>query len=224
MAKAMAMKIRQREKENEIKRLMKVYQCTRAEAESLYDYDTNYCESDEDAQDFLINEVPCTEISEKEVMDSFYKMPTQVSIKRSASAAKSMVKQVKEDQKSRMSILVSDLTKYYGFLFPNVVSQSETEATFTDGVTEFSLKLSKHKVQKVVTKQIKRKGVKLDANKNPLPMAPTEIELRSMAIENVMRAHLEDFPALSTAGTQFGYVTGSGTFPFGSVKLTHHKK
>lgn len=188
---------------------------TRAEAEDRYEFDTNWCDSDEMCEEYLRNYCTCAVIEEKEVNEMFYKMP----VKKPLMTHKELQENKKAslaDRTSMMTALVSGLQEYK-FLFPmDEAEVTDTAITFTDPETGHgvTIKFSKHKTQKVVTKNIKRKD----------PDAPfTTQELRQMAIQNIMLNNPEVFVCPSFAGSQFGLVLNDKKYPFCSFKITHHK-
>lgn len=196
---------------------------TPAELESLWEYDENWCNSDEDAKEYLMNQLVTEDIDEKEVNDSFYKSPkvrktlTKGELKKNTAAANAA-------RTDRLSVLAQGLEAYKD-LFGDLVEKTNTELKYVDSETglPFTIKISKHKVQKVVTKVVKRKTKKNEAGED-VEVPFTTVELRAQAIEAVIRANGELFEAPSVCGTAFGFVTRDVKYPFGSIKMTHHKK
>lgn len=196
------------------------YRCSDKEAEELYEYDTNYCNSDEDAKDYLLNVL---NLPKKKVKDLFVKKPAKSLKPAVITVPKEVTKQTRVDQADRMKFIGQQLVAEYGFLFGKIISE-------TDALIEFQLpdggglavKIAKHKTPKVVTKEIKRR-VAHDREGGVITLDLTDNEYRCMAVENVLRERPDLFVALSVAGSQFGFVTYNAKYPFGSVKLTHHK-
>lgn len=187
---------------------------TRAEAEDRYEFDMYWCNSDEDCAEYLRNHCTCAVVEEKEVTEMFYKTPAKQT-KMTAKEQKANKEASQADRNNKLAALVAGLADY-PFLFPTDMEVSDKEITFTDPETGkgVTIKFSKHKSQKVVTKEVKRKD----------PNAPfTTIELRQMAIQNIMLNNRETFVAPSYAGSQFGGVLADKKYPFYSFRMTHHK-
>lgn len=195
---------------------------TDEECWELYEYDTDHCGSDEDAQSWLKDSLTKEMIEEKELEDKFFK-PAKENKGPSKAELKKNTVNAKNALEKRLDLIAAGLEQYE-FLFGKLVDRNSNTLSYVDKETglPISVKISKHKIQKVVTKNIKRKPVKLaDGTSEEAPF--TSVELRSMAIENVLIANGEDFEALSFAGTQVGFAARDIKYPFGSVKLTHHK-
>ena len=211
----------QSEKEKMIARYKKAYRCTDDEAQELYVFDTKYCDKDEDTKAYLIDH--CGMKKEK-VDELFYKSTRLLGLVMPTSVSKEVTAKTKADQASRTKFIAERIEAEYKFLFGELVAEDEStlEYNLPDG-KQLTIKLAKHKTQKVVTKEVKRRGLAKDAAGKPVPTSPTDVELRCMALENVLRENPELFVALSVAGSQCGYAMVNGKYPFGSVKMTHHK-
>ena len=189
---------------------------TLEEALDRYEFDYGgWCESDELTKEYLLEECTCAALSQKEVEEMFYKTekPAAKHTRKELVENKKKANAAKED---RMKALVEGL-EVYTWLFPEDMTVTNTTIEFIDSETNLpvSIKLSKNKSQKVVTKNVKRKD----------ETAPfTTTELRQMAIQNVMLANPDLFEAPSFAGTNFGFATHDIKYPFGSIKLTNHRK
>lgn len=196
---------------------------TDEECLELWDYDNKWCNSDEDAQEWLRNQMLHEDIEEKELQERFAKKEKPKTAITKAEIKKNSAK-AKEDRAERMDILEEGL-KDYDFLFGPVVEKTNTELKYIDPTTSLpiTIKISRHKTQKVVTKEIKRKPVILeDGTKEVAPYS--DAELRALAIENVMLANVNYFNHPSFAGSQMGFICEDVKYPWGSVKITHHKK
>ena len=208
----------------QFKRYRKAYgDMTDEECLEMWDYDNNWCNSDEDAQEWLRNHMLYGEIEEKELQERFAKKEKSKTAITKAEIKKISAK-AKEDRAERMNILEEGL-KDYEFLFGPVVEKTNTELKYIDPVTNLpiTIKISRHKTQKVIAKEIKRKPVILeDGTKEVAPYS--DAELRALAIENVMLANSDYFNWVSFAGSQMGFVCKDVKYPWGSVKITHHKK
>ena len=208
----------------QFKRYRKAYgPMTDDECLEMWDYDTNWCNSDEDAQEWLRNHMLHGEIEEKELQERFAKKGkpktaiTKTEIKKISTKAK-------EDRTERLNVLEKGLEEY-SFLFGPVVEKTNTELKYADPVTglPITVKVSRHKTQKVVAKEIKRKPVTLeDGTKEIAPYS--DAELRALAIENVMLNNSDNFKWPAFAGSQMGFICRDVKYPWGSVKITHHKK
>ena len=208
----------------QFKRYRKAYgNMTDEECLEMWDYDNNWCNSDEDAQEWLRNHMLYGEIEEKELQERFAKKEKSKTAITKAEIKKISAK-AKEDRAERMNILEEGL-KDYEFLFGPVVEKTNTELKYIDPVTNLpiTIKISRHKSQKVIAKEIKRKPIILeDGTKEVAPYS--DAELRALAIENVMLANSDYFKWVSFAGSQMGFVCKDVKYPWGSVKITHHKK
>lgn len=189
---------------------------TEQEAIELYEFDhSDAIESDANLKEFLVDELTSEYIEEKEIEEMFYKTPSKGKAKMSAADTKENTANSTKRNEERILALAEGLEVYKG-LFPSELVVEGLGFSFVDEETgkSVSVKLAKHKAQKIVSKTIKRKD----------PLAPfSTSELRQMAIENVMMANEDLFEAPSFAGTQFGFATRDVKFPFGSIKLTNHK-
>lgn len=196
------------------------YHCTDEEAAELYDYDTNHCGTDDDAKDYLLNTV---HVPAAKVKELFTKSSPKAINASELKVNREVAQQTKAAQSDRLKFIQEQLISEYGFLFGEIISA-------TDSVVEFklpdgngaSIKIAKHKTPKVVTKEIKRR-VARDREGNVEAISLTDVDYRCLALENVLRERPDLFVALSTAGSQFGFSTFNPKYPFGSVKLTHHK-
>ena len=208
----------------QFKRYRKAYgNMTDEECLEMWDYDNNWCNSDEDAQEWLRNHMLYGEIEEKELQERFAKKEKSKTAITKAEIKKISAK-AKEDRAERMNNLEEGL-KDYEFLFGPVVEKTNTELKYIDPVTNLpiTIKISRHKTQKVIAKEIKRKPIILeDGTKEVAPYS--DAELRALAIENVMLANSDYFKWVSFAGSQMGFVCKDVKYPWGSVKITHHKK
>lgn len=204
-------------REEELQKLMRVYDCSREEAESIYEYDHYYCDSDEHAMQYLKEHFG---MSDKEVSDYFYKSsPSALAGTAPApKRTKEQTNQLRAAQTSRVEYIAHHLTTYYSFLFGAhalICGGNKVSFKCPDGAT-VEVTVSKHKEQKVVTADPKRprKG------SSEAPQL-TDRELRVMALENCLREEEKLFPHLSVHGAAFGFVIGDPKYPFGSVRLVH---
>lgn len=208
------------EKDAILEKYVNAYGCSWKEAEELYIFDTKYTDSDKDTKEYLTQHFG---MKESDVADMFYKLPKLMNKK---TVSKEVTARTKADQTSRADYIRSQIEQNYKFLFGEPTEVTDNILTYAAPETglPITIKIAKHKTQKVVTKQVKRRSMKKDAEGNPVPTAASDTELRVMALENILRSNSELFPVLAVAGAQFGYVIQNAKYPFGSVRITHHKK
>lgn len=216
----MPKKLTREEKDAILEKYVKAYGCSWKEAEELYIFDTKYTDSDKDTKEYLTQHFG---MKESDVADMFYKLPKLMNKK---TVSKEVTARTKADQTSRADYIRSQIEQDYKFLFGEPTEVTDSTLTYVAPETglPITIKIAKHKTQKVVTKQVKRRSMKKDAEGNPVPTAASDTELRVMALENILRSNSELFPVLAVAGAQFGYVIQNAKYPFGSVRITHHKK
>ena len=158
----------------QFKRYRKAYgPMTDEECLEMWDYDNNWCNSDEDAQEWLRNHMLHGEIEEKEIQERFAKKEKPKTAITKAEIKKISAK-AKEDRAERLNILAQGL-EAYDFLFGPLVEKTNTELKYIDPVTELpiTIKISRHKTQKVVAKEIKRKPVIMEDGTKELPPLKT---------------------------------------------------
>lgn len=208
----------------QFKRYRKAYgNLTEEECLELWDYDNNWTDSDEDAQEWLRNHMLHGEIEEKELQEQFAKKKEKAKTAITKAEIKKMSAQAKEDRAARLDILEEGLRAYVS-LFGTLITKTNTELIYADPNTglPISIKVSRHKVQKVSAKTIKRRMITAeDGTKSVMPY--NDMELRALAIENIMMANPEHFKWPAFAGSQMGFVCKDVKYPWGSVKITHHK-
>lgn len=216
----MPKKLTREEKDAILEKYVKAYGCSWKEAEELYIFDTKYTDSDKDTKEYLTQHFG---MKESDVADMFYKLPKLMNKK---TVSKEVTARTKADQTSRADYIRGQIEQDYKFLFGEPTEVTDSTLTYVAPETglPITIKIAKHKTQKVVTKQVKRRNAKKDAEGNPVPTAASDTELRVMALENILRSNSELFPVLAVAGAQFGYVIQNAKYPFGSVRITHHKK
>ena len=202
-------------------RYKKAYGCTTSECEELYTYDTKYCGSDSSAREYLLD---VCNLRAAEVNAYFGKVnrllgdsPKEIS--------KATIAKTSEEQATRVTFIASKLAQEYSFLFPTLIARTDSSLTYktAEGKT-LDIKVMKHKTEQVISREVKRVGIKKNDRGKPIPTAATDNELRCMALENVLREDPDLFIALAAAGSKFGYIIpDNAKYPFGSVKITHHK-
>ena len=122
----------------QFKRYRKAYgPMTDEECLEMWDYDNNWCNSDEDAQEWLRNHMLHGEIEEKEIQERFAKKEKSKTAITKAEIKKISAK-AKEDRAERLNILEEGL-KDYDFLFGPLVEKTNTELKYIDPVTELPI-------------------------------------------------------------------------------------
>ena len=205
--------------EKQLQRYIDAYGCSLAEAMELYEFDFYHTDTDEEAEAWLAEH---TDIEHKQLSESFSKpaaKPVHVKITRGAIDAAALA----ERNAARLNYLAGSLVGNYPFLFGDsftVVSAAETSFVAPNG-DHLSIKLSKHREQKVFSKPMqRRKKRQADGTMGVAPL--TENQYRQLAIESTMR--LSDlFESVAAANSQFGFPTRNEKFPFCSLKLTVHR-
>lgn len=205
--------------EKQIQRYIDAYGCSLAEAMELYEFDFYHTDTDEEAEAWLAEH---TDIEHKQLTESFSKpaaKPVHVKITRGAIDAAALA----ERNAARLNYLAGSLVGNYPFLFgDNFTAVSAAEVSFVaPNGDRLSIKLSKHKEQKVFSKPMqRRKKRQADGTMGVAPL--TENQYRQLAIESTMR--LSDlFESVAAANSQFGFPTRNEKFPFCSLKLTVHR-
>ena len=205
-------------KEQEIRKNMAHFGISREEAEELYAYDNDHTNSDEEAKAYLVEELL---ESESLVDEMFAKVerekvgPTKAELAKATAVAK-------DARLARIEYLAEALGA--NPLFGEAIETSNTGLVFTapDTNLPISLKVTRHKIQKVVSKEMKQKEKKaMDGSKVLVDW--TVQDHRSMALHEAVMARPDLFEAPSLAGTQVGFADRHEKYPFGSIKMTHHK-
>lgn len=205
--------------EKQLQRYIDAYGCSLAEAMELYEFDFYHTDTDEEAEAWLAEH---TDIEHKQLAESFSKpaaKPVHVKITRGAIDAAALA----ERNAARLNYLAGSLVGNYPFLFgDNFTPVSAAEVSFVaPNGDHLSIKLSKHREQKVFSKPMqRRKKRQADGTMGVAPL--TENQYRQLAIESTMR--LSDlFESVAAANSQFGFPTRNEKFPFCSLKLTVHR-
>lgn len=205
-----------KEKRTAFERLIKAGH-TWDEAEELYEYDTVHCESDKASMAYLSE---YTVLTDTQVSEAFTK--TDVKTGPTANETRVRTKSLKEGIEARIQYLAEAIAAL-GTLGACVETDT-TSAYFVDPLTGFrvSFKVSKHKEQKVVTKVMAKR--KKNTTTGPIELDWTVVDLRAMDLHKAIADAPEGlFEAPSPAGTQVGFAIRDEKYPFGSVKMTHHK-
>ena len=205
--------------EKHAKHLMKVNpNYTIEEALDVALFDLEYTGSDAACKEFLEENTRDCDISleEAEIMFTKKKAKSKKPIltdEQKAFNAKAM-KNIKE---KRVEYLVSEIEKRPE-LFGTEIEYSVNAITgiAPESGLPYTIKIAKHKEQKVFSKEVIRKQTAA-----PITMA----EQRAMSLGFMLATAPEGlFEALSFANTAFGFVNRDAKFPHGSIKVTQHKK
>lgn len=205
--------------EKHAKHLMKVNpNYTIEEALDVALFDLEYTGSDAACREFLEENTRDCDISleEAEIMFTKKKAKSRKPVltdEQKAFNAKAM-KNIKE---KRVEYLVSEIEKRPE-LFGTEIEYSVNAITgiAPESGLPYTIKIAKHKEQKVFSKEVIRKQTAA-----PITMA----EQRAMSLGFMLATAPEGlFEALSFANTAFGFVNRDAKFPHGSIKVTQHKK
>ncbi len=195
---------------------------TDEECFELYEYDEKHCGSDEEAKEYLENELTTAYVDLDELEQSFHK-PQKVATKtRSKKELSNNTASSNSFKEEIIKTIKNGIEAAYSSLFGPLVEEDGGTLYYKDPETghSISIKYTKHKTQKVVTKTLKRKLGK-DAEGN-VDYTFSSAEVRAMAIENIIRSSAAGATA-SYAGSQIGLVAPDFKSPFASIKTTHHK-
>ena len=181
-------------------------------------FDLEYTGSDAACREFLEENTRDCDISleEAEIMFTKKKAKSRKPVltdEQKAFNAKAM-KNIKE---KRVEYLVSEIEKRPE-LFGTEIEYSVNAITgiAPESGLPYTIKIAKHKEQKVFSKEVIRKQTAA-----PITMA----EQRAMSLGFMLATAPEGlFEALSFANTAFGFVNRDAKFPHGSIKVTQHKK
>ena len=205
--------------EKHAKHLMEVNpNYTKEEALDVALFDLEYTGSDAACREFLEENTRDCDISLEEAEIMFTKKKAKgrkpiLTDEQKAFNAKAM----ENIREKRVEYLVSEIEKRPE-LFGTEIEYSLNAITgiAPESGLPYTIKISKHKEQKVFSKEVVRKQ-----NAGEITMA----EQRAMSIGFMLANAPEDlFEALSFANTAFGFVNRDAKFPYGSVKVTQHKK
>lgn len=204
--------------EKHAKHLMEVNpKYTKEEALDVALFDLEYTGSDAACREFLEENTRDCDISleEAEIMFTKKKTKTKKSIltaEQKAYNAKAM-ENIKE---RRVEYLVSEIEKRADLFGTNIeYTTASIQGVDPESGLPYTIKIARHKVQKVFSKEIIRKP-------NSAPITPAE--QRAMALGYILATAPADlFEGLSFANSAFGFINRDSKFPYGSIKLTQHK-
>lgn len=207
----MPKKMTKEERDEAIEKYIKAYDCSIKEAEELLVFDMKYTDSDKDTREYLEKNYG---LKAEEVDNMFYKMPK---VSKKVVVPKDVTARTRNEQESRINYIAEKIAENYKNFFgdpENIEANCLTYRAPETGLP-ISIKIAKHKTQKVVTKEIKKK------ENAPI----TDTDQRVMALREILEGAPELFPVLAPAGASFGFVISNNVkYPFGSIRITHHKK
>lgn len=205
--------------EKHAKHLMEVNpNYTKEEALDVALFDLEYTGSDAACREFLEENTRDCDISleDAEIMFTKKKAKSRKPILTDEQRAFN-AKAMENIREKRVEYLVSEIEKRPE-LFGTEIEYSLNAITgiAPESGLPYTIRISKHKEQKVFSKEVIRKQ-----NAGEITMA----EQRAMSIGFMLASAPEDlFEALSFANTAFGFVNRDAKFPYGSIKVTQHKK
>lgn len=205
--------------EKHAKHLMEVNpNYTKEEALDVALFDLEYTGSDAACREFLEENTRDCDISleDAEIMFSKKKAKSRKPILTDEQKAFN-TKAMENIREKRVEYLVSEIEKRPE-LFGTEIEYSLNAITgiAPESGLPYTIRISKHKEQKVFSKEVIRKQ-----NAGEITMA----EQRAMSIGFMLANAPKDlFEALSFANTAFGFVNRDAKFPYGSIKVTQHKK
>lgn len=192
---------------------------TKEEALNIALFDLEYTNSDAKCREFLEDQVRDCDVSLEEAKAMTTKERGNKTKKRQAQAnerrANTLALNAKAEE--RVGYLISELSKRTE-LFGNGLSYSISSITGVapESGLPYTIKISKHKEQKVFTKFMPRKKTAKDI---------TMAEQRAMALGFILATAPTDmFEALSFSSSSFGFVNRDTKFCYGSIKITQHKR
>lgn len=201
----------------DLNKIKHTHQYTMEDALDVAKYDLEYCNNDEDSKDYLINETMADLVTEEEAEDLYFKKKKMKhSDLLTPAQKKENATKAAKAKEHRMGFLVNAIEKapeLFGTDFE--VTNVDIKGIAPDTGLGYTIKLAKHKEQKVFNKFTPRK-----ANAGDLSMN----EVRVAAIAYIVATENEDlFEAPSFAGSAIGFVNRDEKFGYGSIKVTHHK-
>lgn len=189
--------------EDTIKRLMKAYNITEQEAIDLHEYDTKHTRSDKEAMNYLSE----NGIAEKELEIMFPEPePTGKKQKAIEEVRKANI-DTKELVKNIRIAITDELSIRPDLIGAMQVDNSTIKTTAVETGNGITIKISKHKAP-----QGGREWVENDTPNGK------RLEVVHKAVQDMNLDNLQ----LTTTGAVF--TIDHPTFPYGSVKVTHHNK
>lgn len=203
----------------ELNKVKKTHQYTWEEALDVARYDLYYCNSDEDSKKYLVNETMSDLVTEEEADLLFRKARKTKKQNLLTAEQEKYNKEVQTKTKEgRLNYLLSEIKKrpeLFGTTFE--YTNSYIKGIAPECGLPYTIRISKHKEQKVFTNTKDRK-------KNLGDITPAETRAMSLGYMLATCPDKELFEAVSYNLSSFGYVNRDAKFPYGSIKITQHKK
>lgn len=203
----------------EAERLIKINpRYTLEEAMELAKYDLEYTSSDAACRPYLEEETYDCDISleEAEIMFAKKKPKSRKPVLTDEQKAFN-TKAMENIREKRVEYLVSEIEKRPELFGTEIeYSASSIKGIAPESGLPYTIKIAKHKTQKVFDKVTLRKK---NASNITMP------EQRAMALGFILANAPEGlFEATTYSNTAFGFINRDPKFPFGSIRLTQHKK
>lgn len=191
---------------------------TKEEAMDVALFDLEYTSSDAACKEFLEEYTRDCDVSLEEAEEMFTKKkPKTKKPILTEEQKKYNAKAMDGIKEKRVEYLVSEIIKRPELFGEEIeYTTAAINGIAPDSGLPYTIKISRHKEQKVFSKEVIRK-----ANAGPV----TPAEQRAMALGFILANAPEDlFEALCFANSAFGFVNRDVKFGFGSIKITQHKK
>ena len=189
---------------------------TLEEAMELAKYDLECTSSDAASRNYLEEEVRDCDISLEEAEIMFAKKAKKT--KRPVLTKKQQdfnAKAMENIKERRVEYLVSEIEKRAELFGDVEYDVNSIKGIAPESGLPYTIKIAKHKTQKVFDKVTLRKK-----NASDITMA----EQRAMALGFILANAPEGlFEATTYSNSAFGFVNRDSKFPYGSIKLTQHK-
>lgn len=191
---------------------------TLEEAMNVALFDLEYTNSDAACREFLEENTKDCDISLEEAEIMFTKKKKTAKKSVLTDAQKQYNATVMEDIKQRrVDYLVAEIEKRPDLFGTDIIySLTSIEGIAPDSGLPYTIKIAKHKAQKVFTKKVIRKQNAKDI---------TPAEQRAMSLGFMLATAPDNlFEATTFANSAFGFANRDPKYPFGSIKITQHKK
>ena len=189
---------------------------TLEEAMELAKYDLECTSSDASSRAYLEEETRDCDISLEEAEIMFAKKVKKT--KRPVLTKKQQdfnAKAMENIKERRVEYLVAEIEKRADLFGDVEYDVNSIKGIAPESGLPYTIKIAKHKTQKVFDKVILRKK-----NASDITMA----EQRAMALGFILANAPEGlFEATTYSNSAFGFVNRDAKFPYGSIKLTQHK-
>lgn len=202
----------------EAERLMKINpKYTLEEAMELAKYDLEYTSSDTACRPYLEEETRDCDLSLEECETMFTKKKPKSKKPVLTDEQKAFNTKAMENIKERrVEYLVSEIEKRADLFGDIEYDINSIKGVAPESGLPYTIKIAKHKTQKVFDKVTLRKK-----NASNITMA----EQRAMALGFILANAPKDmFEATTYSNSAFGFINRDPKFPYGSIRLTQHKK